>query len=51
MLVKQLTFMAGAGAAGVVPGALVPIVLTSHAATRLASCGVAVLSARAGAAA
>ena len=54
MLVKQLTFMAGAGGAGVVVGALVPIILTSRAddaATRLASCGLAVLAARAGAAA
>jgi phosphotransacetylase len=51
MLAKQLTFMAGAGAAGVVLGALVPIILTSRAdsaATRLASCGLAVLTARAG---
>jgi phosphotransacetylase len=54
MLVKQLTFMAGAGGAGVVVGASVPIILTSRAddaATRLASCCLAVLAARAGAAA
>jgi phosphotransacetylase len=49
MLAKQLTFLAGADAAGVVPGARVPIILTSPAAgerTRLASCAVAVLLAR-----
>jgi phosphotransacetylase/acyl dehydratase len=46
MLAKQLTFLAGADAAGVVLGARVPIILTSRAdaeRTRLASCAVAVL--------
>ncbi len=46
MLVKQLTFMGGADAAGVVLGARVPIVLTSRADSdqaRIASCVVAVL--------
>jgi phosphate acetyltransferase len=46
MLAKSLTFMAGAGAAGIVLGARVPIILTSRADTvraRLASCAVAVL--------
>jgi phosphotransacetylase len=50
ILAKQLTFMAGADAAGVVLGARVPIVLTSRADSvraRLASCAVAVLLARA----
>lgn len=50
MLAKQLTFLAGADAAGVVLGARVPIVLTSRAdsaRTRLASCAVAVLVVRA----
>ncbi len=49
MLAKQLTFLAGADAAGVVLGALVPIILTSRAdgeRTRMASCAVAVLIAR-----
>ena len=49
MLAKQLTFLAGADAAGVVLGASVPIILTSRAdgeRTRLASCAVAVLIAR-----
>lgn len=44
MLAKQLTFLAGADAAGIVLGARVPIVLTSRAdspRTRLASCAVA----------
>ncbi len=52
MLAKQLTFLAGADAAGVVLGARVPIILTSRAdaeRTRLASCAVAVQMARAGA--
>ncbi len=52
MLAKQLTFMSGAEAAGVVLGALVPIILTSRAdsaRTRQASCALAVLMARAGA--
>jgi phosphate butyryltransferase len=51
MLAKQLTFLAGADAAGVVLGARVPIILTSRAdaeRTRLASCAVAVQMARAG---
>ncbi|PIE83667.1 MAG: enoyl-CoA hydratase [Candidatus Contendobacter odensis] len=50
MLAKQLTFMAGAEAAGLVLGARVPIVLTSRAdsaRTRLVSCAVAVLFAKA----
>ena len=52
MLAKQLSFLAGADAAGVVVGARVPIILTSRAdsaRTRLASCAVAVLMARAAA--
>jgi phosphate butyryltransferase len=51
MLAKQLTFLSGADAAGIVLGARVPIILTSRAdslRTRLASCAVAVLLARAG---
>ncbi|QCP52894.1 phosphate acetyltransferase [Trinickia violacea] len=50
MLAKSLSFLAGADAAGIVVGARVPIILTSRAdsvMTRLASCGVAVLVARA----
>jgi phosphotransacetylase/acyl dehydratase len=50
MLAKQLTFMAGADAAGIVLGARVPIMLTSRAdnlRTRLASAAVAVLLAHA----
>ncbi|SIR23041.1 MULTISPECIES: bifunctional enoyl-CoA hydratase/phosphate acetyltransferase [Acidiphilium] len=46
MMAKQLTFLAGADAAGVVAGARVPIILTSRAddsRTRLASCAVALL--------
>jgi phosphotransacetylase len=46
MLVKQLTFLAGADAAGVVLGARVPVVLTSradNAVERVASCAVGVL--------
>jgi phosphotransacetylase/acyl dehydratase len=46
MVAKQLTFLAGADAAGIVVGARVPIVLTSRAddaRTRLASCAVAIL--------
>jgi phosphotransacetylase len=49
MLAKQLTFLAGADAAGVVLGARVPIILTSRAdgeRTRMASCAVAVLITR-----
>jgi phosphate butyryltransferase len=52
MLAKQLTFMSGAEAAGVVLGAKVPIILTSradNARTRQASCALAVLMARAAA--
>ncbi len=54
MLAKQLTFMAGAEAAGLVLGARVPIILTSRAdsaGTRRASCALAVMMARAGMAA
>lgn len=50
MLAKNLTFMAGADAAGVVLGARVPVILTSRAdtlKTRLASCAVASLYAHA----
>ena len=50
MLAKSLTFLAGADAAGIVLGARVPIILTSRAdsqLTRLASCAVAVLVAKA----
>jgi phosphotransacetylase/acyl dehydratase len=50
MLAKQLSFLAGADAAGVVVGARVPIILTSRAdseRTRVASCAVAMLMARA----
>jgi len=46
MLAKQLTFLGGADAAGVVLGARVPIILASRAdneRTRLASCAIAVL--------
>jgi phosphotransacetylase len=49
MLAKQLSFLVGAEAAGVVLGARVPIILTSRAdsaRTRLASCALAVLMAR-----
>jgi phosphotransacetylase len=49
MLAKQLTFLAGADAAGIVMGARVPIILTSRAdspRTHVASCAVAVLVAR-----
>jgi phosphotransacetylase/acyl dehydratase len=49
MLVKQLTFMAGAETAGLVLGTSVPIILTSRAdsaGSRLASCALAVLAAR-----
>lgn len=49
ILAKQLTFLAGADAAGVVLGARVPIILTSRAdaeRTRLASCAVAAQLAR-----
>lgn len=50
MLAKQLTFLAGAEAAGIVLGASVPIILTSRAdsiATKVASCALGVLMARA----
>ncbi|RKF18417.1 bifunctional enoyl-CoA hydratase/phosphate acetyltransferase [Altericroceibacterium spongiae] len=50
MLAKQLTFLGGADAAGIVLGARVPIILTSRAdslRTRLASCAMAVLMTRA----
>jgi phosphate acetyltransferase len=50
MLAKNLTFLARAGAAGIVLGARVPIVLTSRADSvraRMASCAVAVLYANA----
>jgi phosphate acetyltransferase len=50
MLAKSLSFLAGADAAGIVLGARVPIILTSRAdseLTRLASCAVAVMVARA----
>lgn len=51
MLAKQLTFLGQAVAAGVVLGARVPVVLTSRAdstRSRLASCALGVLLARAG---
>ncbi|WP_371734265.1 bifunctional enoyl-CoA hydratase/phosphate acetyltransferase [Acidisphaera sp. S103] len=51
MLAKQLTFMAGVEAAGLVLGARVPIILTSRAdsaAARLASSALGVLMARVG---
>jgi phosphate acetyltransferase len=50
ILAKQLTFLAGADAAGVVVGARVPVILTSRAdpeSARIASCAVAVLVAHA----
>lgn len=50
MLAKNLTFLAHAGAAGIVLGAKVPIILTSRAdsvRTRLASCAVAAIYANA----
>lgn len=50
MLAKQLTFLGGADAAGIVLGARVPIILTSRAdseRTRLASAAIAALLARA----
>jgi phosphate acetyltransferase len=53
MLAKQLSFLAGADGAGIVLGARVPIILTSRAdsqRTRIASCALAVLVARRGAA-
>jgi phosphotransacetylase len=48
ILAKQLTFLAGADAAGIVIGARVPIILTSRAdseTARVASCAVAVVMA------
>ena len=53
MLAKQLSFLAGADGAGIVLGASVPIILTSRAdsqRTRIASCALAVLVGRRGAA-
>ncbi len=50
MLAKQLTFLAGAEAAGIVLGARVPIILTSRADSvraRIGSCAIAVLVAHA----
>ena len=50
MLAKQLTFLSGADAAGIVLGARVPIILTSRAdnlRARLLSCALAVLLAEA----
>lgn len=50
MLAKNLTFLSGADAAGIVLGARVPIILTSRAdnvRTRMASCAVGVLLAHA----
>ena len=50
MLAKNLSFLANADAAGIVLGARVPIILTSRAdsvRTRMASCAIAVLYARA----
>jgi phosphate acetyltransferase len=49
MLAKNLSFLAGADAAGIVLGARVPVILTSRAddvRTRMASCAVAALYAR-----
>jgi phosphate butyryltransferase len=46
MVVKELTFLAGADAAGIVVGASVPVILTSRAdsvESRLVSCAVATL--------
>jgi phosphate butyryltransferase len=54
MLAKQLIFLSGAEAAGIVLGAGVPIILTSRAdsaRTRIASCALGVLVARAAASA
>jgi phosphotransacetylase len=50
ILAKQLTFLANADSAGLVLGARVPVILTSRAdsvRSRIASCAVAVLAARA----
>ena len=49
MLAKNLTFLAGASAAGIVLGARVPIILASRAdshSTKLASCAVAAMYAQ-----
>jgi phosphate acetyltransferase len=49
MLAKNLTFLAGADAAGIVVGARVPIVLTSRSDSvraRMASCAIAALYAQ-----
>jgi phosphate acetyltransferase/phosphate butyryltransferase len=49
MLAKQLEYLGGAAAAGIVLGARVPIVLTSRADTRearIGSCGIALVAAR-----
>ena len=51
MLAKQLEYLGGAASAGIVLGARVPIVLTSRAdprESRIASCAVALVSARGG---
>jgi phosphate butyryltransferase len=51
VLAKQLTFLSGAEAAGIVMGASAPIILSSRAdsaGTRLASCALAVLLSREG---
>jgi phosphotransacetylase len=51
MLAKQLEYLGGAASAGIVLGARVPIVLTSRAdprESRIASCAVALMSARRG---
>ena len=49
MLAKQLTYFNGADGAGIVLGALLPIILTSRAdppRTRIASCAIALLLAQ-----
>ncbi|MGZ5997130.1 MAG: phosphate acyltransferase, partial [Isosphaeraceae bacterium] len=46
MVVKELTFLAGADISGIVVGALVPVIVTSRAdniQSRLASCAVSAL--------
>ena len=51
MLVKQLSYLAGAQGAGIVLGARIPIILTSRADTvlaRMASCAVALIATRRG---
>jgi phosphotransacetylase len=50
MMAKQLSFLANADSAGLVLGARVPVILTRRAdslRSRIASCGVAVLTAHA----